>query len=162
MAGDVRQQDLIGFTASVVAAYVTGNKLIGSDLPGLIGSVHEAFARLSHTSDKEERPVPVPPAVLVRKSITPDFIICLEDGKRFKSMRRYLSTRYGLTPAQYREKWKLPADYPMVAPNYAKARSELAKSLGLGQLRRKRPQNLTAEVKPAPAQPRSRAKRKSR
>jgi predicted transcriptional regulator len=106
-----------------------------ADLPGLIASVHGAFgALLSPPPPKAEKPIPAFP---VKKSITPDHIISLEDGKPYKSLKRHLSGR-GLTPAEYRAKWGLPSDYPMVSPNYAKARSELAKSLGLGQQRRKR------------------------
>lgn len=125
-------------TADIVSAYVSNNSVTANDLPALIGEVHAALGRL--TGKVEEAPVEVQkPAISVRKSITPDYIICLEDGKKFKSLKRHLRTQYNMTPEQYREKWGLPADYPMVAPNYAEARSKLAKEMGLGQQRRKTP-----------------------
>ena len=107
-------------------------------MPGLIQDVHLALGRLG--SDRPPEPVviePQKPAISVKKSINPDFIICLEDGKKFKSLKRHLRTQYNMSPEQYREKWQLPADYPMVAPNYAAARSRLAKEMGLGQQRRR-------------------------
>ncbi len=123
-------------TADIVSAYVSNNSVTANDLPALIGEVHAALGRL--TGKVEDAPVEVQkPAISVRKSITPDYIICLEDGKKFKSLKRHLRTQYNMTPEQYREKWGLPADYPMVAPNYAEARSKLAKEMGLGQQRRK-------------------------
>lgn len=128
--------NFLELTADIVSAYVSNNSVTANDLPGLIGEVHSALGRL--VGKVEEAPVEVQkPAISVRKSITPDYIICLEDGKKFKSLKRHLRTQYNMTPEQYREKWGLPADYPMVAPNYAEARSKLAKEMGLGQQRRK-------------------------
>jgi predicted transcriptional regulator len=128
--------DSVELAADVVAAYVSNNPVPKSDLPDLILAVHSSLARLG---SEPERALPQaeakPPAVPIRKSVTPDYLICLEDGKRFKSMRRHLRL-HGLTPEQYREKWKLPSDYPMVAPNYAAQRSALATKMGLGQKRK--------------------------
>ena len=108
-----------------------------ANVAAVIGDVHAALSRIAHGN--VEAPAEAPkPAVPIRKSVTPDYIICLEDGKKFKSLKRHLRTQYNITPEQYREKWGLPPDYPMVAPNYAKARSQLAKDMGLGQQRRKR------------------------
>ncbi len=129
------RRDLVELATEVVAAYVSNNPLPRSDLPSLIQAVHSAVERLG--KGIEDPPTHVGtqmPAVPVRKSITPDFLICLEDGKRFKSLRRHLR-RLGLTPEQYREKWGLPSDYPMVAPNYSAQRSAMAKKIGLGQKR---------------------------
>ncbi len=123
---------LIRMTSEVVAAYVSNNPVQASDLPNVITRVHSTMRDLSHTP--EEEPVRESnPAVSVKKSITPDYLVCLEDGKRFKSLKRHLRSKYNLSPEEYREKWGLPSDYPMVAPNYAKQRSELAKKMGLGQ-----------------------------
>jgi len=122
-------------TADIVAAYVSNNSIAAADLPMLIATVHQAIVKLA-SGPVEPEPAPLVPAVPVRKSVAPDYIICLEDGKKFKSLKRHLRTRYNLTPEQYRAKWNLPRDYPMVAPNYAEARSALAKSMGLGQQRR--------------------------
>ncbi|MBS7739347.1 MAG: MucR family transcriptional regulator [Chelatococcus sp.] len=127
----------VELTADIVSAYVSNNTVGPSELATMIGEVHAALARV--TSSPVEEPVEAPkPAISIRKSITPDYLICLEDGKKFKSLKRHLRTQYDITPEQYREKWGLPSDYPMVAPNYAKARSQLAKDMGLGQQRRKR------------------------
>jgi predicted transcriptional regulator len=129
-------QDSIELAAKVVAAYTSNNPLPKSELPDLILAVHSAVDRLGKKPDTALVQVEVrPPAVSVRKSVTPDYLICLEDGKRFRSMRRHLKL-LGLTPEQYREKWNLPSDYPMVAPNYAAQRSALAKKLGLGRKRK--------------------------
>ena len=128
--------NFIELAADIVSAYVSKNSLPSTELPALINSVHGALTRIA-SGQVEEAPVALTPAVPVKKSVTPDYIICLEDGKKFKSLKRHLRTTYDLTPEQYRTKWGLPADYPMVAPNYAKARSELATSMGLGQQRRK-------------------------
>ena len=127
----------IELTASIVSAYVSNNSVPSSDLPALIGQVHSALTRVSggHGELPSEPPKP---AVSLKKSITPDYIVCLEDGKKFKSLKRHLRTQYNMTPEQYRDKWSLPPDYPMVAPNYAMARSQLAKQMGLGQQRRRR------------------------
>jgi predicted transcriptional regulator len=127
----------IRLTADIVAAYVSNNSVPSADLPALIGQVHSALSRVA-TGQIEPSSEPPKPAISVKKSITPDHIICLEDGKKFKSLKRHLRTQYSMTPEQYREKWALPADYPMVAPNYAAARSNLAKQMGLGQQRRRR------------------------
>ena len=124
---------LIELAAQIVAAYVGHNTVEQADLPTLIGEVHKALEQVAAgTGRKDEGPDPKPP-VSVKKSITPDYLICLEDGKKFKSLKRHLRTHFNLTPEQYREKWGLPADYPMVAPNYANSRSNLAKNMGLGQ-----------------------------
>ena len=126
----------IQLTASIVSAYVSNNSVSSAELPALIGQVHTALTRAS--SGYGEMPGEIRrPAIAVEKSITPDHIICLEDGKRLKSLKRHLRSRYNLTPEQYREKWGLGSDYPMVAPNYAAARSRLAKQMGLGQQRRR-------------------------
>ena len=127
----------IGLTATIVSAYVSNNSVPAQELSSLINQVHSALARVS--SGQGDLPSePLRPAVSVKKSITPEHIVCLEDGKKFKSLKRHLRTQYSMTPEQYREKWGLPADYPMVAPNYAEARSQLAKQMGLGQQRRRR------------------------
>ena len=130
--------DFIELAVELVAAYVANNNVPTADLPGLIASVHSSLSKLT---GEPEAPAAAPlvPAVPIRKSVTPEAIICLEDGKSFKSLKRHLSSKFGLTPEQYRIKWGLPVDYPMVAPAYAEARSTLAKSLGLGQQRRKAP-----------------------
>ena len=125
----------IELAADIVSAYVSNNSVQAADLPVLLHSVYAALT--NSQGQKEEPKAELVPAVSVRKSVTPDAIICLEDGKSFKSLKRHLRTTYDMTPEQYRAKWSLPTDYPMVAPNYAKARSELAKNFGLGQMRRK-------------------------
>jgi len=127
----------IELAADIVSAYVSNNSVPAADLPALIGDVYNALLRVG--SSAPAAPLEPPkPAVAVKKSVTTDYIICLEDGKKFKSLKRHLRTQYGLSPEEYREKWGLPPDYPMVAPNYAKARSNLAKQMGLGQQRRRR------------------------
>ncbi|MCG6113644.1 MAG: MucR family transcriptional regulator [Mesorhizobium sp.] len=126
---------LIELTADVVAAYVSNNPVPAGDLPNLIADVHSALGKVGTTS--EQAPADKPkPAVNPKRSVTDDYIICLEDGKKFKSLKRHLMTHYGLTPEQYREKWGLDSNYPMVAPNYAAARSRLAKKMGLGRKRK--------------------------
>ena len=135
--GDATDSDLIGLTAEIVSAYVSNNTVASADLPTLISQIHTALQRVSSGQGPSSLE-PLKPAVAIKKSINPDFIVCLEDGKKFKSLKRHLRTQYGMTPEQYREKWSLPADYPMVAPNYAAARSQLAKQMGLGQQRRRR------------------------
>jgi len=127
----------IELTAKIVSAYVSNNTVAAAEIPGLISQVHTALARESGKSG-DAAVEPLKPAVSVKKSITPEHIVCLEDGKKFKSLKRHLRTQYNMTPEQYREKWALGADYPMVAPNYAAARSQLAKQMGLGQQRRRR------------------------
>ena len=126
------KEGLIDLAADIVAAYVSKNTVSAGELPNLIREVHTALERVAEEPD-DEPAEPLRPAVPVRKSITPDYIICLEDGKKFKSLKRHLRTHYDLSPEQYRERWGLASDYPMVAPNYARARSELAKKMGLGQ-----------------------------
>lgn len=123
-------------TADIVSAYVSNNAIATADIPNLIQSVHQALLGVTLGADEAE-PEPPEPAVPVRRSITPDHIVCLEDGRKFKSLKRHLRTKYDMSPDEYRTKWGLPKDYPMVAPNYAKARSELAKQMGLGQGGRK-------------------------
>ncbi|MER9483859.1 MucR family transcriptional regulator [Mesorhizobium sp. M0195] len=123
---------LIELTADVVSAYISNNPVPVGDLPALIGQVHAALKGTA-AGVTAQKPVALMPAVPIRKSVTPDYIISLEDGKKFKSLKRHLSIHHGLTPDEYRAKWGLPADYPMVAPNYAAARSALAKTMGLGR-----------------------------
>ena len=127
----------IGLTANIVSAYVSNNPVAAADIPALINQVHAALMRVS-SGQGDASAEPPKPAVTVKRSITPDHIVCLEDGKKFKSLKRHLRAQYNMTPEQYREKWNLPPDYPMVAPNYAAARSQLAKQMGLGQQRRRR------------------------
>ena len=127
---------LVVITTGIVANYVGNNEVPTSELPALIASVQAALVKLQSGAVEETAKV-LTPAISIKKSITPDYIICLEDGKKFKSLKRHLRTQYDLSPDDYRAKWGLPPDYPMVAPNYAQARSDLAKSMGLGQQRRK-------------------------
>jgi predicted transcriptional regulator len=137
MSNTDTQQGLIELTADVVSAYVSNNSVTSADLPGLINEVYLALTRVG-SAPVAAPSEPAKPAVNPKKSITPDYIVCLEDGKKFKSLKRHLSSMYKLSPEQYREKWGLPSDYPMVAPNYAEARSRLAKEMGLGQKRKGR------------------------
>ncbi|MDH6665464.1 UNVERIFIED_ORG: putative transcriptional regulator [Methylorubrum zatmanii] len=130
--------DHVALVVDIVSAYVGNNSLAVGELPGLITSVHGALAHLSNKPSEPEEPAPTP-AVSIRRSIQQDFLICLEDGKKFKSLKRHLRTRYNLSPDEYRARWNLPDDYPMVAPSYAAIRSELARTMGLGQQRRKWP-----------------------
>jgi len=123
---------LVELSASVVGAYVSHNALSASDLPKLIAQVHQALIALGGPAPAEAAPE-LKPAVPVKKSITPDYLICLEDGKKFKSLKRHLRTEYDMSPDEYRARWGLPPDYPMVAPSYSEARSQLAKSIGLGR-----------------------------
>jgi len=123
-------ETLVTLTADIVAAHVSNNSVAISDIPLVIRSVHEALAAL--TSKAEPEPEPQQPAVSVRASVKPDYIVCLEDGKKLTMMRRYLMTQFGMTPDDYRAKWNLPKNYPMVAPNYAEKRRVLAKQIGLG------------------------------
>lgn len=134
-----QHEELIAMTADVVAAYVAANALEASRLPVLIATVHRALSGvLAGPAPQAEAPAAKEPAVPVKKSVTPDYLICLEDGRKFKSLKRHLRTRYDMSPDDYRAKWGLARDYPMVAPSYAKARSDLAKAIGLGQGGRKR------------------------
>jgi len=137
MAENTGNGKFIELTAQIVSAYVSNNPVPAGDMPGLINQVHTALQRISSVHS-DAQPEPLKPAVSIKKSITPDYIVCLEDGKKFKSLKRHLRTQYSMTPEQYREKWGLAPDYPMVAPNYAAARSQLAKQMGLGQQRRRR------------------------
>ncbi len=128
--------EVLRMTADVVAAYVGNNALATNDLPGVINTIHASLADLHSDSGSTKPPKP---AVSIRRSVTPEFIICLEDGRKLKMLKRHLRTSYNLTPDEYRARWQLGPDYPMVAPNYAKRRSEFAKKIGLGhKARRKR------------------------
>jgi len=129
------QETLVTLTADIVAAHVSNNSVAVSDLPLLIANVHGALAGLNNPAPAPE--VKQEPAVSIRSSIKPDYIVCLEDGKKLKMLKRHLMTHYQMTPDQYRAKWNLPADYPMVAPNYAEQRRSLAKKIGLGTKRRR-------------------------
>ena len=131
------KSEVIEMTADIVAAYVSANSVAAGEVPALIRSVHKALIAVRDGGSAVEPP-PTDPAVPVKKSITPEFLICLEDGRKFKSLKRHLRSKYNLSPEEYRAKWGLPKDYPMVAPNYARARSDLAKRMGLGQARRTR------------------------
>lgn len=135
MEENLEKNEIVELTAEIVSAYVANNTVVAADLPAVIHNVFDALSKASAAAGqpaKEE----LKPAVPLKKSVTPEFIICLEDGKKFKSLKRHLRTHYDLSPEEYREKWSLPHDYPMVAPNYAAARSDLAKRMGLGQRRR--------------------------
>ncbi len=126
----------IDLAADIVSAYVSNNSVPSSDLPGLIHDVYSALVRVTSGAALPAAEAQKP-AVPAKKSITNEYIVCLEDGKKFKSLKRHLRTQFNMSPEEYREKWGLPADYPMVAPHYAQARSDLAKHMGLGQQRRK-------------------------
>jgi predicted transcriptional regulator len=128
----VDNSELVTFTGEIVSAYVSHNSISTHDLPTLISSVHAAL-KLLGAAEPVEAALELKPAVSIKKSVTPDFIICLEDGKKFKSLKRHLMTHFQMTPDEYRAKWGLPDDYPMVAPSYAAVRSTLAKSNGLGR-----------------------------
>ena len=125
-------KSFIDLTANIVSAYLGNNPTPASEIPNLISQIHAALLRVS-TGRVETSSEPAKPAVSVKKSMTADYLVCLEDGKRFKSLKRHLRTQYGLSPEEYREKWGLPSDYPMVAPNYAQRRSDFAKKIGLGR-----------------------------
>jgi predicted transcriptional regulator len=133
MSDETATPKYIELAAEIVSAFVSKNSVPIADLPNLIGNVHAALQNVGHPSQKQEQARPTP-AVSVRKSITPDYLISLEDGKRYRTLKRHL-TKLGLTPEAYREKWGLPRDYPMVAQSYAAKRSELAKGMGLGHQR---------------------------
>jgi len=124
--------ELLKFASEIVAAYVSNNPIPVAEIPAMIKSVHATLGGLAGGAPSET-PTALKPAVAIKKSVTPEFIICLEDGKKLKMLKRYLRSRYDLTPEEYRAKWGLPADYPMVAPNYAAQRSEFAKKIGLGR-----------------------------
>lgn len=134
---EAQSKGFVDLTASIVSAYVSNNATTAAEIPGLISQIHAALQRVAN-GGSDVVLEQAKPAVSVKKSMTPDYLVCLEDGKRFKSLKRHLRTQYNMTPEQYREKWGLPSDYPMVAPNYAVARSQLAKKMGLGQQRRRR------------------------
>jgi len=137
MAENSANQDLLGLTAEIVSAHVSNNPVSISDLPNLIGEVYRTLSTVGQpVVPVAEKPQPFVP---IKKSITPEYLICLEDGKRLKMLKRHLKTAFNMTPDQYREKWGLGADYPMVAPNYTKHRSSLAKRIGLGTKPRGRP-----------------------
>ena len=130
--------DYVALTADIVAAYVSNNPVPAAELAGLIGSIHGALIQVRTGRTGAPQPVvqeALQPAVSIKKSIQPDYLVCLEDGRTFKSLKRHLRAKYNLSPEQYRAKWGLSPDYPMVAPNYAKARYDLAKAIGLGQVR---------------------------
>lgn len=131
------QQDLLEMTAEVAAAYVSNNVVPSDELPDLISRIHTALATAGSVEEEPE-PEKQKPAVSVRRSITPEHLICLEDGKKLKMLKRYLRTNYDMSPEEYRAKWNLPSDYPMVAPNYAQKRAEMAKAIGLGRGGRRR------------------------
>lgn len=130
MSEETKTDELLELTARVVAAHVSNNSVPVNDLPQLIREIHQTLSNVgSAESQAVERPNP---AVSIKKSVTPDYIVCLEDGKKLKMLKRHLKTAYDMSPEDYRERWNLPQDYPMVAPNYAKQRSKLAKQIGLG------------------------------
>jgi len=137
MAENSTESTYIQLTANIVSAYVSNNAVSGADIPALIGQVYAALTRLSGGPIAPSTE-PLKPAVPVKRSVAAEYIVCLEDGKKFKSLKRHLWSQYKMTPDQYRAKWSLAPDYPMVAPNYAAARSQLAKQMGLGQQRRRR------------------------
>ena len=126
------KSEVIEMTADIVSAYVGNNSVAAADLPGLSQSAPRARGG-GWSGAAAAAAAPKEPAVPIRRSITPDYLVCLEDGRKFKSLKRHLRTKYNMSPEEYRSKWSLPKDYPMVAPNYAKARSDLAKQMGLGQ-----------------------------
>lgn len=135
MSGQECKENLLRLTTQIVAAHVGNNDVAMADLPAMIGSVFSALSGLGEIPLSTDRPQP---AISVKKSVTPDYIVCLEDGKKLKMLKRHLKTAYDMTPEDYREKWGLAADYPMVAPNYARHRSSLAKKIGLGTRARRR------------------------
>jgi predicted transcriptional regulator len=137
MADHTDEARCIQLTANIVSAYVSNNTVSSAEMPALISQVYSALMRVSKGAAVAAPAEPLKPAVPIKRSITPEYLVCLEDGKKFKSLKRHLR-QYRMTPDQYRSKWNLPADYPMVAPNYAAARSQLAKQMGLGQQRRQR------------------------
>ena len=130
MANQENRSELLELTSEIVAAHVSNNTLSVNDLPQLIRDV---YATLETVGTGNKTLAPLTPVVPIRKSVTPEFLVCLEDGKKLKMLKRHLKTSYNMTPEEYRQKWNLPRDYPMVAPNYAKQRSDLAKEIGLGK-----------------------------
>src|SRR6516165_9170697 len=138
MADHSDEASYIQLTASIVSAYVSNNTVSSAEIPALISQVYSALMRVSNGAHVAAPAEPLQPAVPIKRSITPEYLVCLEDGKKFKSLKRHLRTQYSMTPDLYLEKWHPPADYPMVPPNSAAARSQLAKQMGLGQPRRRR------------------------
>jgi predicted transcriptional regulator len=135
MADQSNTNDLLALTTEIVAAHVSNNTVAVADLPQLINQVYQSLQNIgSAAPPAPDRPTP---AINPKKSVTPDYIVCLEDGKKLKMLKRHLKTAYNMSPEEYRERWSLPADYPMVAPNYARQRSRLAKEIGLGTRARK-------------------------
>ena len=143
MPDDKPSPELLEHTTKIVAAHVANNAMPAADLPGLIATVHETLAKLG-TEEAAEKPTP---AVPIKQSVKPEYIVCLEDGKKQKMIKRHLKTAHGMTPTEYRERWRLPRDYPLVSPNYAKQRSKLAKKIGLGSKARTKTQNPTKPKK---------------
>lgn len=139
--------DLIELTTHIIRAYVSNNPVPAAELPRIIADVHAAVRGLRSDGATPQLVEKLVPAVSVKKSVTPEFIICLEDGKQFKSLKRHLATHFGLTPDEYRTKWGLPADYPMVAPNYSAARSQMARAIGLGRKAAPVPEPVKAAVR---------------
>lgn len=130
MAEQVNREELLGLTTEIVAAYLSNNTVQAAEIPGVIDQVYKSLANVREDSSiSADRPQP---AVPIKRSVTDDYIICLEDGKKLKMLKRHLKTAYNMSPEEYRERWGLPADYPMVAPSYAQKRSKLAKDIGLG------------------------------
>ena len=154
-------EQIVQLTAEIVSAYVSNNNVRREDLAALIGDVHAALVKVP-TGAAEPEPEPQEPAVPVRRSVTPDYIVCLEDGKKFKSLKRHLRTDHNITPDEYRSKWGLKSDYPMVAPNYAQARSALARSMGLGRKRAGGAEGADAPGDAAQAAPESGARKRGR
>lgn len=136
MSDQAKQSELLSLTTNIVAAHVSNNSVAVADLPMIIRDVYDTLSNVGTAQEREpERPSP---AVPIKKSVTPEYIVCLEDGKKLKMLKRHLKTAYDMSPEDYRERWGLPADYPMVAPNYAKQRSKLAKQIGLGTRARRK------------------------
>jgi predicted transcriptional regulator len=151
-AASTTPSNLAELVANIVAAYVTHNRVATGELPGVISQVHSALQQTAQGAQKPEEPSREP-AVPIRRSVQPDHIVCLEDGKKFKSLKRHLRTDHNMTPQEYRAKWGLKPDYPMVAPNYAQARSDMAKKMGLGR----KPAEGTAQRKRRAGRPRKQA-----
>ncbi len=147
MPDDKPSPELIELTSKIVAAHVANNPILDAELPSVIATVHQALAALG-PEEAASRPEP---AVPIKQSVKPEYIVCLDDGKKLKMLKRHLKTAYNMTPADYRKRWGLPSDYPMVAPNYAKQRSELAKKIGLGRkpvIKAKKPSKAKRPIKP--------------
>jgi predicted transcriptional regulator len=152
VAKGIDPDTLLSLTADIASAHVANNRIGAADLPALIQSIHGALSQLAEPEAAKEVE-PQKPAVPIRSSIKPDYLVCLEDGKQLTMLKRYLMRTYGMTPAEYRAKWKLPADYPMVAPNYAEKRRVLANSIGLGRKRASAPAEPAPTPEAAPAAP---------